>query len=124
MPDPFVILPAPGAWHVGPAAGPLSDVPAAPDAAPDELARAAADALRAAGYAGQGVAVAVPSAWCLCAAVRTDDLPPRNWRQAMAYRLEERLPVSAEDVVADFVPAADGGEALGVCVEKKTVAPL
>lgn len=124
MPDAFVILPAPAAWRVGPAAGPLAAVAAGPAAAPEELAQAAAEALKAAGYAGQGTLLAVPSAWCLCAAVRTDDLPPRNWRQAMAYRLEERLPVSAEDVVADFVPATDGDEALGVCVEKKALAPL
>jgi hypothetical protein len=41
----------------------------------------------------------------------------------MVYRLEEKLPVSAEDVVADFIPAAGGSVALGVCAERKTLVP-
>jgi hypothetical protein len=70
------------------------------------------------------VVLALPSDWCLCAAVRLDDLPARNSRRAMVYRLEEKLPLSAEDVVADFLPAPAGSAALGVCVDKRTLAPL
>jgi hypothetical protein len=101
-----------------------ADIAAAPGATPQQLADAAFAALSSLGYAGEGLVLAVPSAWCLCAAVRLDDLPPRSGRQAMIFRLEEKLPVSAEDVVADLAPSNDGEAALGVCVEKKTLAPL
>lgn len=101
-----------------------AEVSAGPDATPEQFADAAAAALASLGYAGEGVLLAVPSAWCLCAAVRLDDLPARGGRRAMAYRLEEKLPVSAEEVVADFIATVDGATALGVCVEKKTLAPV
>src|SRR5688500_17692659 len=100
-----------------------TDLAAPPGSPPAEVADAAAAALAALGYAGGGVMLALPSAWCLCAAIRLDDLPARNNRQAMTYRLEEKLPLSAEDVVADFLPIA-GAAALGVCVDKRTLAPL
>src|SRR5258708_9296196 len=48
-----------------------------------------------------------------------------SWRRAMIYRLEEKLPIGAEDVVADFVPAGPADEqVLGVCAQKAALAPL
>src|SRR5687768_588322 len=126
---PFVIFISPlglgHAFRVAGAAGTRPvDVPAPPAATPDGFADAAAGALATLGYAGGGVLLAVPSAWCLCANVTSGDLPARGNRATLVYRLEEKLPVSAEDVVADFIPAADGATAFGVCVEKKVLAPL
>lgn len=44
----------------------------------------------------------------------------------MTYRLEEKLPIAAEDVVADFIEggAAADAEALGICVRRTALAPV
>ena len=55
------------------------------------------------GYRGRGVALGVASEGLMIAVVDTDNLPRRNRRRAMVYRLEEHLPASAEEIVADFV---------------------
>ena len=94
--------------------------PIAPFDAPPEVLAAA---LRGHGYVpGRPALLALPSAMCLCAGIPTTDLPARHRGQAMLYRLEERLPVSAEDVAADFIPA--GPSALGVCVQRRVLQPL
>lgn len=79
--------------------------------------------LREGGYQGGGVLLALPAAWCLSAVISTADLP-RNDGVAMAFRLEEKLPLAAENFTADFVPLAEGERALGVCVENDRVVPL
>src|SRR5947209_18703807 len=66
------------------------------------------DSLRSAGYAGQGVVLGVPSGACLCAPILSDDLPSKDRRRAMLYRLEEKIPLPAEEVVADFIPTSEG----------------
>ena len=44
---------------------------------------------------GQRAAIlAVPSSWCLCAGISLKGLPAKGRRQAMLYRLEEKLPLS------------------------------
>lgn len=113
-----ILFADPDGWRLGAPAGAgpsdIDNVIAPPDAAPDALAAA----LRSAGYAGRPVVLALPSDACLCAPVATADLPARHRGQAMLYRLEERLPVSAEDVVAGFIPAGPAS-ALGVCVRRQ-----
>src|SRR4051794_37361743 len=127
MESAIVILVAASDWRIGkagPGGASVSDVPIGRSASPDEAARAVAAALEAnAGPRGRsGVLLALPSERCLCASVRVDDLPARDRRLAMLYRLEEKLPLPAEDVVADFIPA--GSSALGVCVETAYARPL
>lgn len=121
----WVLFPTPPkGWRVAAVSGGGAEVAFRDLDAPatGQAAEAVASFLKAEGYNGQGVLLALPSAWCLCAPVAAADLPPRNRRTALTFRLEEKLPVSAEDVVADFVP---GGEpALGVCVETRHAAPL
>ena len=96
-----------------------------PITAADETADAVAAALKTAGYRFEPVLLAIPSHWCLCASVTTAGLPRKERRRAMIYRLEEKLPLAAEDVVADFLPAAPAcDQNLGVCVQKQTVATL
>lgn len=68
------------------------------------------------GYAGGPILLALASSSCLCATIGTDDLERGGRRQAMGYRLEECLPISCEDVIADYVEAGHG-QALGVCAE-------
>ena len=91
-------------------------------------ARAALDAL---GYAGQPVLLAVPSRWCLAAMISTADLPRKDRRRAMLYRLEEKLPLAAEEVVADFITTYDERPtpevfhlAFGVCCAVETLRPV
>jgi hypothetical protein len=122
-----VIFIAADAWRIG-RAGPdgvtLSDVAIPRGDSPDDAARAVVAALDGDGRAGSrsGVILALPSDRCLCASIRVDDLPARDRRLAMLYRLEEKLPLPAEDVVADFLPGGDS--ALGVCVETAYARPL
>ena len=60
-------------------------------------------ALTEAGYSGEPVMLAIPSEWCLSAsAVLASRRSTRN-REAVVYALEEDLPLSAEDMVCDFV---------------------
>lgn len=70
--------------------------------------------LLAAGCAPQPLLLAIPSNWCLNARISTDKLGRGNRHDALAFRLEEHLPASAEDFIADYVEF-DDGTALGVC---------
>jgi hypothetical protein len=68
-----------------------------------------------AGLLPGGVVLGVPSGWCLCGTVLVSDLAARQKHTAMLFALEELLPITAEQVVADFIV---GGEtALGVAAE-------
>lgn len=115
-----------GPWQVGclrngePA---LQEVRFAPDASADERATSLAAALNDLGCDDQPVLLAIPSEWCLAASISTDDIGRGARHRAMTFRLEEHLPASAEDVVADFVEVRKG-EALGVAVELEHVEPL
>mgnify|MGYP006274650249 CR=1 FL=1 len=86
------------------------------------LAAAAREQLQAAGWADQPVVLIVPSAWCLSATIATDDLERGNRRRAMNFALEEHLPMSAEDFIADYCEA--GAEALGVACELDRLRPI
>lgn len=91
---------------------------------PAESAMGVAAALQELGYRSQPVVLALPSAWCLPATISTLGLPLRTGRrEAMAYELDERLPIAAEDFVADFIEG-DADRALGVAVRVSTIEPL
>lgn len=70
----------------------------------------------------RGVVLAIPSQWCLCATVSSDGLPRKKLRQGLLFRMEEHLPTSAEEMVADFITLGD--HALGIAVQINQVAPL
>jgi len=74
-------------------------------------------------YEGEPVALVLPSSWCLSARVSTEQLERGGRRRAMGFRLEEHLPISYEDVIADFLDG-QGGEALGVCGDRDTLVSL
>jgi len=67
------------------------------------------------------VVLALPSSWCLAATISTANV---SGHQPMLYRLEERLPLAAEAVVAGFFHHPAGKTALGVCVAVDRVRPL
>ncbi|MFW5840779.1 MAG: hypothetical protein ACOCZE_09380 [Planctomycetota bacterium] len=60
---------------------------------------------------------------CLVAAIETDDLPRANRLDAMNYRLEEQLPVSAEQMLSSYIELP-GGRAVGMALDKTQWAPL
>jgi type II secretory pathway component PulL len=90
---------------------------------PQNIAKRVAEELHHAGYVGQPCVLALGAGECLAASIETADLP-RGDRKAMLYRLEEKVPLAAEHVVADFAGPQTGGRALGVCVREDAIAPL
>jgi hypothetical protein len=115
----FILFATPDAWRIGGTrngAPFLTEVSGGLDAVPA--------ALKSAGHRGESILLALPSAQCLAAPIATAGLPAKDRRRAMAYRLEEKLPIAAEDVVADFIPApADSPCAFGVCTRTAGLAP-
>ena len=85
------------------------------------IAERVAEELSRLGYAGEGVTLALASGECLAASIDTAGLP-RGDRKALLYRLEEKLPMAAESVIADF--AGGSQRVLGVCVREDAVLPL
>jgi type II secretory pathway component PulL len=65
------------------------------------------------------IMLALRSDRLLAARIDTEDTPRRQRHQALTYRLEEHLPVAAEDCIADFIE--HDAATLGVCSE---LAPL
>jgi hypothetical protein len=102
--------------------GRVVEVPMASDASPDSRAATLAEALAAGGFGGAQAILLLPSTQCLCATIPTAGLPGRHRGQAMLYRFEEKLPVAAEDIAADFIVAAE--TALAVGIERRILDPL
>ena len=122
----FVIFANDQSWKIG-VRGENTDPFFVEVAVPSEgghasLAQQISQNLTEQGYEGQALILAIPSSWCLCASVQTDDLPRKHRRAAMVYRLEEKFPIAAEDVCVDFVEGSQ--HALGVCVQTTQVAPI
>ncbi len=92
------------------------------DAPESVWAQAVAKILNENGYHSEGVLLAAPSSWCLCANIPIADLPRRNRRPLMVYRLEEHLPVAAENLVTDF--SIGSALAMGVAADSKALAAL
>lgn len=93
-----------------------------PDPAPEDRAQVLAEQLEALGHDGRPIALCIDSSRCLCAEVATDDLERSGRRKAMTYRLEEHLPIAAEDVVADFLETGEA-TALSVCTRVEDLQP-
>lgn len=104
-----------GTWRLGAAEG-SSPVATAAEATLEARAAAIKEHAAALGTVEPSVVLALPSAWCLSATVSTEGLDRSSRRRAMGFRIEEHLPIAAEDVVADYV-MGDDGQAMGVCAE-------
>lgn len=86
-------------------------------------ARALATAARIDELEGErAIVLAISSRDCLCARIDSEDLSRSGRRQAMAYRLEEHVPISAEQLVADYVISPSG--TLGVCAIVDQLQPI
>jgi hypothetical protein len=119
----FVIFAGDEVWRIKPAsarAETVDELRFERETPVGTIAAAVATRLRERGYGGDGVLLALPAAWCLSAAISTADLPD-NDRAAMSFRLEEKLPLAAENFTADFI--RHKGEALGVCVANDRIGP-
>jgi type II secretory pathway component PulL len=119
MTDQFVIFVGDGAWRIARVherSAHVARVALPADAALDGRAAAVKQQLAELGYAYQPVLLAVASSWCLATTISTEDLERGGRRRAMAFRMEEQLPISAEEFVADYIPGSRG-QALGVCAE-------
>ena len=95
-----------------------ADIPASEDPQASDLPLS--DRLKEVGYAGQAACLGLSSDLVLSAQIDCADLPRRQQRAAMLYRLEEQLPINAEALTANFMPAL-GGRALGLSVETERV---
>lgn len=106
-------------WHVGVLLADgarIERVAFSRDAVLDARIAEAKKCLAELGVVDQRIVLALPTSWCLCATISTGELERAGRRRAMGFRFEEHLPISAEDIVADYVDGGDG-EALGVCGE-------
>jgi hypothetical protein len=116
----YVLFAADELWRVA-SRGAVDEVRLDRQASAKEIAAGVAGVLRGRGYQGEGLLLALPGSWCLSAEISTADLP-RQDRAAMAFRLEEKLPLAAEHFTADFM--IEGDRALGVCVPNERVRSL
>ena len=122
MNEQYILFPGDSEWRIAAVREDgvrLGKVAMEESAEPDSRAQAVRESLLAEGYADQPVVLALHSARCLSAVFPTDTLERKGRRRAMGFLLEEHVPISIEQVVADYVES--GGEALGVCSE---LAPL
>jgi hypothetical protein len=105
----------------------FTDVPLDAGATPAQIARSVMPALERLSYQGQPAFLAIPASWCIAATIDIADLP-RGDQKAMLYRLEEELPVAAEDIIADFVLRSstqkNADTALGISVSTDLLKPL
>jgi hypothetical protein len=85
-------------------------------------AEAIRDSLTSAGHRGEPVVVALASAWSLAATVEVSRRQELRDRKTMLFRLEEHIPWSIEDCVADYLTA--GTTALMVAVPAEPLAAL
>jgi hypothetical protein len=118
----WLIACEPDAWHLARAADDGAEPRAVRRGGEDEAERLAAAAAEM-GYDGRAVCLSLPSEMVFSAEIDTAGLPRRQRHRAMLYRLEEHLPLDAEDLTAGFIPAG-AGRALGVAVRTRPVADL
>lgn len=73
------------------------------------------------------VVIGLPASWCWCASVSAQGLPKgsaEQREQAMAFRLESLLPITAEECAIGFVAGRDPDNRLGVAVQASRLSEL
>lgn len=107
-----------GGVEGGATGGPVEvpDAADAADAGAAALAAAVREVLTELGWRGRPVALALDGGPVFGAPVETGGLPRRDRRTGLLYRIEEHVPLDAEQLTADTAPPV-GGRALGVAVE-------
>ena len=94
----------------------VSSIPRSHEATLEDCVQTLKQHLAQTGYAHQPILVVLPSSWCLCATISTAKLDRGGRRRALGFRLEDHLPISAEEFVADFVDTG-ADETLSVAAE-------
>jgi hypothetical protein len=121
----FVIFANPGRWLLAAvddaARTQWIDLPDQPSASLEESVGQVTAAMNVAGYRHNGVVLAIPSSWCFAAATPLAGLARRD-RRSMLFRLEEKLPLAAEEIVADFTD--DSVSPLAVCARLDELRPI
>jgi hypothetical protein len=87
---------------------------------PDQLATAIAGMI---GSVSRSVTLVVSAAWCLSATVPLAGVPARNRRSSLLYRLELLLPLTAEEIAADYV-FNEPENAFAICVSAIALKPF
>lgn len=90
---------------------------------PAEAPGTMAEALTELGWTGRSVVLAPTGRQVYPAAISAENLPRRQRRQGMLYRLEEHLPIDAEAFTADLLPVR-GDTTLGVAIATAPTAEL
>ncbi len=117
MGEHIIIFIGDDAWRVARVRGEetlVSALPPTEDASPGSRVEAVRRHLAEDACADGPVLLALPSSRCLVATISTEALERGERHRAMAFRLEEHLPMSTEEFIADYVDEGSG-EALGVC---------
>lgn len=86
----------------------------------ETTAKQLVDVLNTADFYSGGLVLGVPAARCLPATFGASDLPDRDYTTRL-FRFEEHLPLSAEQVVAEFIdatPTHHVAHTLGIAVER------
>jgi hypothetical protein len=90
----------------------------------EEVACSIVEALGRLGHAGQGVTLAIPSGWCMSVSIETGGA--QFDRKARLFKLEEKVPLAVEELVADFAAPVDGAgpqPQLAVCARVDALRP-
>lgn len=82
----------------------------------------AIERMKAGGYRGEHVLLGVHSLRCLCGKFVSSENPRRLSHQAKLFQFESQLPVSVEDVVADF--SVTDRAVFGVAIQIRDYLPL
>lgn len=100
----------------------VGDIVASPDLIPTEIAAAVQKRLDELAYRGEPMLLATGSQNALAATFPCTNQAMARKHDAMAYAMEEFLPLAAEEIVCDFVVLGD--EALGVGADVNALRPL
>jgi len=75
---------------------------------PGELCKLGVDLLGQLGCSGELICLGLGADRAMSAAIESRGIPRKGRRTAMLYRLEEQLPIDAEQLTADFLPPTEG----------------
>ena len=116
-----ILVVSQSAWGLVAATGERLEIAIGSQSAFTDFAAALSTQLDSRGLKKYPLVIGIPAAWCLSASISTHDLPSNDARSRI-YRLEENLPLAAENMIADFVSSQDA--ALGVCVRLERIQPV
>ena len=115
---PTVIFVGDDGWKIA-RADSFIDVPITAGASTDQIASAIKATFNS---STRSAILALPASQCFSATVSLAGLPTRNRRSGMLYRLELLLPLTAEEIVADYI-LDEPDSAFAICLPLTSVKP-